>query len=282
MNGATPASDWATWLTVGWPPGLASWGEPPLPPASMAVALSVVLLAGIVRGFSGFGFAALAVAGLSLTVSPARVVPAVLVLELMASARLLPGALRDVDARWLRALLLGNALAIPGGVALLAFLPEAPLRLVIAGALVVGALALRSGWHPRWQPTPAVRLAVGLVSGIFNGLAAVGGIAIAVLLAATPLAPHALRATLIVLFLFTDLYSLCWAALVDWSGTARQPLLDVHMLRWVLWLAPAMLLGISIGARVLARMASEALRRRMIDVVLLVALVAGASALARW
>lgn len=79
--------------------------------------LLVVLAAGIVRGFAGFGFAALAVAGLSLFVAPATVVPALLALEVLASVSLLRRAVRDADRGWLGWLLLGNAVCIPLGMA---------------------------------------------------------------------------------------------------------------------------------------------------------------------
>jgi uncharacterized membrane protein YfcA len=257
------------------------WLAPPLPAAQMVASLGVVLLAGIVRGFAGFGFSALAVAGLSVLVPPARVVPTILLLEIAGSLSLLPGALREVDARWLRALVAGNALAIPLGVALLAVLPDAPLRAAIGAALLVGALALRSGWHPRWQPTAPVRLAVGLVSGLFNGLAAIGGIAVAVLLASTALAPQALRATLIALFLFTDLWSLVVAAAIDASGLAANRLTGLALVHWAVWLAPAMFAGIAIGARRFGRHANARLRARMVDLIVLVAAVAVASSVVR-
>ena len=113
--------------------------------ATLALAWAVVFAAGIVRGFAGFGFSALCVAGLSLLLPPAQVVPPVFMLEVLASVTLLRGALRDVDWRWLAWLVAGNALFIPLGVATLAYLPDTPLRLVIGALLLAAALLLRSG-----------------------------------------------------------------------------------------------------------------------------------------
>ena len=62
-----------------------------------AVGLLASLGAGIVRGFSGFGFSALTVAGISLFMAPAAVVPAVLVLEILASISVWRSAVRDLD-----------------------------------------------------------------------------------------------------------------------------------------------------------------------------------------
>lgn len=235
----------------------------------LTAAIGVVFAAGIVRGFAGFGFSALCVAGLSLFMSPAQVVPPVFALEVLASLSLLRGALRHADWRWLGWLVLGNALCIPLGVALLAHVNETPLRLLIGGLLLLSATLLRSGWRLALQPTPAMRLATGLVSGFVNGVAAIGGIAVAVMLSTTALPPAAMRATMILMFLFTDLYALAWAAALP--GAAGQDLLGAHTLQLALWLAPAMLAGIGLGQRAFVGVPPEAFRRHVLNLLVLIA-----------
>lgn len=247
----------------------------------MAFALAVVAAAGIVRGFAGFGFSAICVAGLALIVSPAEVVPAIFVLEVLASLRLLGSSWRAVDAPWLGWLVLGNVLAIPLGLAVLAWLPENPLRLLIGALLLLAALLLRAGFAAGLAPTRGMRLATGLASGFVNGLAAIGGIAVAVLLSATALAPAAMRATMIALFLFTDLYALAWAGLLGWTGGAPNALLGEATLRWALWLLPTMLVGIAIGQRGFAGVSPAVFRRRVLGVLMAVsALTVARAALA--
>ena len=130
-------------------------------------------------------------------------------LEVLASITLLREGLKHCDWRWLSWLALGNALCIPLGLALLAQLPQAPLRLLI-GALLLAAALLLSSAHT---------------------------------------APAVMRATMIVLFLFTDLYALAWAALMPSEQSPYGSLVGVDTLRWALWLAPAMLMGIACGQR---------------------------------
>jgi uncharacterized membrane protein YfcA len=243
----------------------------PLEPALFAASLVIVLAAGIVRGFTGFGFSALCVAGMSLMVSPAKVVPAIFVLEVLASTTLLRGALREADWKWLGWLVLGNALFIPLGIALLAWLPETPLRLVIGGLMLTAALLLRAGFGLALEATPRVRLATGAVSGLVNGLAAIGGIAVAVLLSASSLAPAAMRATMIVLLLFTDVWALASAAVL--SAGASHALLGADTLRWALWLAPAMLAGIWIGQRSFVGVSPQRFRQHVLNLLLVLALL---------
>ena len=236
--------------------------------AAFAASLAIVFGAGIVRGFAGFGFSALCVAGLSLFMPPQEVVPAIFVLEVLASLTLLKEAWRDADTRWLGWLVLGNALCIPLGVALLAFLPETPLRLCIGALLLVAAVLLRSGFSAGLEPSTGVRLATGLVSGFVNGVAAIGGIAVAVLMSTTSLAPAVMRATMIALFLFTDLYALIWSALMPATGPSAEGLLGVDTLwRAAAW-APAMLLGIAVGRRFFAGVDPQRFRQRVLELLI--------------
>ncbi|MBL8343448.1 MAG: sulfite exporter TauE/SafE family protein [Rubrivivax sp.] len=252
---------------------------PAASPGLLALALAVVFAAGIVRGFAGFGFSAICVAGLSLAMPPAQVVPPVFVLEVLASLSLLRGALAHADWRWLSWLLVGNALFIPAGVALLAWLPETPLRLLIGVLLLAAAVASRFGLAMALQPTRGVRLMAGVVTGVFNGVAAIGGTALAVLLSTSSMPPAAMRATMIVLFLFTDLYALGVAALLPMGAAAAAgegggALLGWHTLRWALVLAPAMLAGIWVGSRSFRGVAPERFRRIVLDLLIVIAALA--------
>lgn len=248
----------------------------------IAASMAIVFGAGMVRGFAGFGFSALCVAGLSLFLPPAHVVPPIFVLEVLASLSLLRGALKDADWPWLSWLVLGNALFIPLGVALLAFVPEVPLRLLIGGLLLLAAALLRAGVSIALAPTRTVRLLTGLVSGLVNGVAAIGGIAVAVLLSAAQMPPAAMRSTLILLFLFTDLYALAWAGIFSVGAENSAPLLGAETFRRALWLAPAMLVGIWVGQRSFKGISAAAFRRHVLNLLIFIALVSVVRALFAW
>lgn len=257
------------------------WTTAPLPPLLTVAGLAIVFVAGIVRGFAGFGFSALSVAGLALLVSPAQVVPAIFVLEVVASLSLLRSTWRDIDWRWLGWLVAGNVLCLPLGTLLLAWLPETPLRLLIGALLLAAAALLRGGFSLALVPSAGARLGVGMVSGFVNGVAAIGGIAVAVLLNTSAMAPAAMRATLIALFLFTDLYALACSALITLgSAVTATPLLGPLTLRWALWLAPAMLAGIWVGQRAFVGVSPAAFRRRVLDLLMAVAAISVLRALA--
>ena len=234
---------------------LAEWMPATAP--QLAYGMVVVLIAGIVRGFAGFGFSALTVAGMSLFFSPAQVVPAVFVLEVLASLTLLRSVWTEIHWGWLRPLLIGNALAIPLGVWMLAVVPEGPLRAIVSIVILIAAVLLLSGFKAPWSDTPALRLGTGFVSGIFNGMA------VAVMLFTATISGAAARATLIALFFATDLYSLAWAG--------GYGLLDGNLLRWVGWLLVPMLIGIAIGRQHFLRVDEAGFRRGVLRVLAVMA-----------
>ena len=247
------------------------WFTSPLPPLLLATSLTIVLCAGIVRGFAGFGFSALSVAGLALLVSPAKVVPASFMLEMLASISLLRSAVRDIDWHWLGWSIAGNALCILLGIALLAWLPETPLHLLIGALLLLAAGLLRSGFSLALAPSARVRLGVGMASGFVNGVAAIGGIAVAVMLSTTQITPAVMRATMIALFLFTDLYALTCSAAVSFGAHVPTELLGADTLRWAVWLTPAMLAGIWVGQRSFTGVSPEQFRRHVLNLLMLIA-----------
>lgn len=215
----------------------------PLP--MLAAGLLVSLGAGVVRGFAGFGYSALTVAGLSVFVAPSTVVPSVLALEVVASISMLRSSLRDADRDWLRWLVIGNLIFIPIGITMLVVLPTTLLRLLVGGVLLVSAIGLLRASERTFAPTRGLRATAGVASGLLNGVAASGGVAAAMLMAASRMPPAPMRATMVSFLLFAGSYALLCAVLLPMGSGTR--LISMDTLRWGLMLAPTMLLGIWIG-----------------------------------
>ena len=219
----------------------------PLP--VLLAGLLVSLGAGMVRGFAGFGYSALTVAALSVFVTPAAVIPAVLALEVLASLSMWRSAARDADPGWLRSLLVGNLVFIPIGITLLAVLPPELLRPLVSGALLLAAVGLQLAGSHTLAPTRALRATAGVASGLLNGVAASGGVAAAMLMAASRLPPAVMRATMVSFLLYACVYALFCAAIVPQGAAAATALISADTMRWALLLAPTMLAGIWIGRR---------------------------------
>ncbi|MCX8073035.1 MAG: sulfite exporter TauE/SafE family protein [Candidatus Binatia bacterium] len=232
----------------------------------------VLLLAGTVRGFSGFGFALVAVSGLALLHPPAEVVPAILCLEIFASIHLLPGVWSQVH--WPSILWLGVGMVVgtAPGVWLLAHASPSALRLWVSLAVLFAAATLtREQSRPRargfW-----VQLLAGFCSGVLNASASVGGPPVILYYLNASGSAAAIRASLIAFFVVADSVSL---AAMAGTGllTPRVGLLAL------LWIVPA-LAGVSLGRLMFERHGARHYRRAV--VVLLVALAILGAGRAAW
>ncbi len=85
----------------------------------IAFSALAVLVAGIVRGYSGFGFSMIATTSMSLLLPPVEVIPVILLLEILASAWLLPHVWKQIDWKSLSWLSLGVLVGTTAGIYLL-------------------------------------------------------------------------------------------------------------------------------------------------------------------
>lgn len=207
----------------------------------MALCLVIVFAAGILRGYTGFGFALAAVPMLALVIPPVMVVPLVLCLEIVASAQMLPGLWREVHFRSVGWLAIGSVLGIPLGLYVLAVLPSDVMRLVIALIVLFSLVAILTGGRLRGQPGSWATIVVGAFSGLLNGAAAMGGPPVILFYLGSQTAVHVGRASLILYFALIDSVA---AGLAVVSG-----LLDAALLLLTALSLPALFAGQAIGTR---------------------------------
>ena len=153
---------------------------------ALAVMIVGLIVAAFARGYSGFGFSALLVASWSLVAPPSVPVAVAVLLEVSASLLQAMGVWRHVDWRRVGLLLAGAVFGTPFGVAVLAFASPDLLRVLIAVLLLVCCFALLRGFTLKRQASVAGEVAVGGVSGFVNGATAMGGLPVALFLAASP------------------------------------------------------------------------------------------------
>ena len=234
----------------------------------LVLSSGVVFLAAIVRGYSGFGFALLAITALSLIYRTSEVVPAIFLLEIAASVHLVPTIWREVHWRSLLPLMAGALIGTPLGVHALANAPEAPMRLALALFVLAATILLWRGFSLKRMPNAPATVAVGTATGLANGAFGMGGPPVVLFYFASPAGHAAGRASLIAYFLFTDIVGIAFMA--------REGLVTKGAGMLALVFLPAMLLGVAIGARSF-RTADPARFRKIVLIVLaLLALITAA------
>ena len=190
-----------------------------LGPLALVWMAVVVLVAAFVRGYSGFGFSAMVVAGSSIVTNPLNFVAVVVILETAMSLQAAKGAGPDVDWRRVWLLLAGAAVGLPLGLWVLTGVSEDTARAVISAYVLVMCGVLLAGWRLASEVRGAGNVAAGVVSGLANA-PGMGGLPVAAFFAAQPMPAAVFRATLIAYFPLLDLYSAplyFWAGLVSWD-----------------------------------------------------------------
>lgn len=215
----------------------------------LAAASAIVFAAGVVRGLTGFGFAALSVVGLAFLLPVREAVPAVLCLEVCASVALLPKCWRRVDWQLSRPLLMAALCGVPAGLfGLTRFDSHA---MTIAVYVLIGVLAVLGLARVRLPVGGGVSGAwvVGGATGALLAAFSVGGPLVAAWMAHAGTRPDRMRATLVVVFGAIDLVSVAALAATGNLG-AETPLR-------VLLLLPCTYAGLWLGEILFARVAAE-------------------------
>jgi uncharacterized membrane protein YfcA len=229
------------------------------------IAASVACIAGMVRGFAGFGAAMVMTPVFSALYGPAIGISLCLLLEIVVALPLLPRVVRLVDWRQIGVLLIAAAVGVPVGNFVLTRVDPQPMRWAISAIVLMAVALLGSGWRYRGQPRVVTTLATGGASGFLNGLSGMAGPPIAFYYLAGEDSTTQVRANLTTYFVFVDV-----AALLVFAG---RGLVDGSTGVLGLALAPAVILGGLLGER-LFPMASERFYRRL-ALVLLVGVAIG-------
>jgi uncharacterized membrane protein YfcA len=206
---------------------------------TLFIAVFGVFAASLLRGFTGFGFGIAAVPLLSLALPPAKVVPFVVVLQVIVGAAGLRQAWTLCDWRAVGGLSPGLVLGIPIGLAVLTAFRADPIRLAIGCAILGSVILLWRGLRLRPNPSRALTFAVGLVAGVMSGLASMGGPPIVVYLLALSHEAAVVRASSIVYFMLSALVSLL---LMSLNG-----LVDREILLWSVASVPLLMAGTYVG-----------------------------------
>ena len=114
---------------------------------TLLAAVLATAVAGVMRGYSGFGTAVILAPVYSLLWGPRAGVPVMLLMELVISVQLLPSAMKEADRRVVLPLGGAAALATPLGAWILFTVDGEALRRFIGGFVLIFGLLLMSGWR---------------------------------------------------------------------------------------------------------------------------------------
>lgn len=167
--------------------------------------LLAVVVAGIVRGFSGFGAAMIIMPVAGTVLGPVGALTFLTMAELLGPLPNIPGALHNANRGDLVRLSLGAAIAMPLGVLALSHMSPIFFNWLVS-LVVLGVLAaLMRGWRYHGTLTPPLVAGAGALSGVLGGAVGIAGPPVIMFYMASSLSIAAIRANLLLFLTFIDL-----------------------------------------------------------------------------
>jgi len=225
---------------------------------SVILLLVVCFVAGMVRGFSGFGSVMIMAPVFSALYGPVIAVPVVLLADLMIALPLVRSVYKDALGVMVRQMLLAAIIGSLAGFVLMRLLPSDTLATLVAITVLVfvGLMALQS----RLKAEPIAASArhnylAGSLSGLFGSISGMSGPPAVLLMMRTSAPAFTVRATLIVYFMLID------SVLVVFY-TVQQGRVEMAWLSLCAIALIPMMFGAWLGSR-LFHLASEQLFRKL-------------------
>jgi uncharacterized membrane protein YfcA len=233
--------------------------------ASLAYILTAAFVAGLARGFSGFGSALIFIPLASSMIGAKLASPLLLVIDFVAAAPLIPNAWRYADRRDVGTMLLGSLIGVPIGAWALTQMDALAVRWMIVALIVPMLALLMSGWRYRGKPTAALTAAVGALAGFFNGVAQVGGPPIVLYWLRDTTAARVVRANIIIYF--------AAASVITTISYLIGGVLTTAVIGLAVLTGPAFGVGLWLGSQMFGLTSEETFRRACYALIALAALV---------
>lgn len=148
---------------------------PPMPFTDITLLCLTALIAGTARGFSGFGAALIFVPIAARLIGPQQASPVLLIVDAVVALPIIVKSWPLAKRSEVGLMALGGFVGVPVGTWILKTGDRMSLRWLISGLTAGMLLLLLSGWRYHGQPHKALTIGVGSMSGLFSGIAQIGG-----------------------------------------------------------------------------------------------------------
>lgn len=228
---------------------------------TVAIAMLIALVGGIISGLAGFGFALVVVPALLLLYPPATVTAVAVSLTLATGWIVLLGSWRSVQGRTVLALAPGATVGVFAGTILIRALEPAVIKLVAGVVVSLFALSVLRGWRLNAVHHPLAAPLAGLASGTLNTSTGMAGPPVALLFTSRDYDMNAFRSSIMAYFYYVDV--------IGMSLLIQQGIVGRDELSVVMRLLPAAIAGGFIGRRLLRRVSPGQFRRITLVMLLL-------------
>jgi uncharacterized membrane protein YfcA len=179
----------------------------------LGVLIAVVFVAGLVRGFTGFGTAMIYMPFASTVLSPVAAIITILVFDMFGPLPNIPRALRDGTPRDVARLGIGALIGLPIGLFLLYRIDPQVFRWLVSFSALTLLALLITGWRYHGELARWMVFVVGAIGGLLGGVSGLAGPPVIMLYMASKRAVQVIRANILLYLFITDIMALLILAL---------------------------------------------------------------------
>lgn len=172
--------------------------------AVLAALALAALLAGFVRGLTGYGAALVFIPFAGTIVGPVNAIATLWWIDISGTVQLLPSTLRSVRFSEVRFLAAGALLGVPAGVFLLTTTDPVLIRWAASSMAIIALAVIASGCRHEVTHENAPGMAIGASSGFLAGSVGMAGVPLVAFYLGGGRSPANIRATATMFFLFLN------------------------------------------------------------------------------
>jgi uncharacterized membrane protein YfcA len=182
--------------------------------AGLAWLIGAVFVAGLVRGFAGFGSGMIIMPAAASVLDPVAAIIFMMLAELLGPLPNLPAAWRDGAPRDVGRLMIGVVVAVPLGVFCLSMMSPDGFGWIVSATVLSLLVLLMTGWRYKGVLTPALTTATGALGGFMGGFAGIPGPPVIMLYMSSVLPISVIRANFLLYLLGFDVMMIAvfWAS----------------------------------------------------------------------
>jgi uncharacterized membrane protein YfcA len=218
-------------------------------------AVGVTFVAGLMRGFAGFGSAMLMAPIFAILFGSAEMIVTVVAIELVVSLQLFPQVRGHADWKTLAPMSIAACAAMPLGVWLLASVDKNTIVTGVSAIIVAFVALMWTGWKYHGRRSSWASATVGAISGAMMATTSVGGPPVLLYLLSGNDPPAVNRANIVTYYFLTQfllIVIVLATGVAGWDALVRA-----------LVLFPMMVLGAWLGGRMFHGLASERIYRNV-------------------
>lgn len=174
----------------------------------MILAIVAVIIAGVFRGFSGFGTGMILVPSLSVIYEPIIAVITVVLLELVTALQLVKTSWPDCHWKTVLPMAVISSMMVPLGALLLVNIDANTMRIAISVLVMLSVVILSSGWRYKGEAGVKISTITGVSSGLMTGATSLGGLPVILFYLSSHLPTRVARASMIMFLIITSIVSL--------------------------------------------------------------------------